>query len=271
MVDPFVEVYRLVAPLRRSAAVADAWSSSPLVAAVTVLSLGLSLAGFVFALDGRGVTVALRSGVLLALLLLVVWASGPVIRMVERGRLSRLRRFASEDELLLERSRALQVPMSSVVRAFLIVHPPLRSGRPRAYIPEVLPPDDVQRVAAERLLRALDVREGGSELWRLLSALSVRAEVLSDQDVPVSVLLSALSGVPEDRSGLVYAFARMLASEVWGSVFDVAYRTVSSDLVSALQRLSALSPAQMDVLRSLQASWAGSLDELLSVSEHLGG
>lgn len=271
MFDPFLEVSRLVDPLRRASAFTDAWASSPWAAAAVVLSFGLSLAGLSLTAAGRGFSVFVHLGNYMAVIAVLLLAAGPSLRFLERSRLSRLRLFSGSYGDIGAYGRIREVPMSVVVRAFALTQPSSFSqGPPRSYCrPEAL--DEAHTIVAKRMLRALELQPAGDRLLAVMATLANRVEVLSDPSVPASVLLDSLDRLPSRRSGLSQGIARMLAEEVWEPVFGVAYRRVASDLAGALLKVSAMSDSQVDSLRAfMQASWSGSVGDLLEVAEHVG-
>lgn len=271
MFDPFLEVSRRVELLRGSAERADAWASSPFAAVVLSLSFGFPLAGLSLAAAGRGFSAFPQLSISLAVLALLLLVSGPTLRLVERVRLSRMRLFSGSDDSDGSYDRIRDVHMGAVVRAFALIHPnSFTRHPPRAYSPAGTA-DGGHRMLAERMLHALEGQRAGDRLHSVMLMLAHRVEAFSDSSVPASALLDALDALPSDRSGLAQGIAWRLSAEVWDPVFGVAYRRIASDFLESLLRVSAMSDTQVDSLRALmQTPWAGSVEDLLAVAEHVG-
>ncbi len=273
VVDPFDEVSRRLSPFRAAVAFAEGLGDSPFVYVSVTFAACLPLLAWVWSGQDVAVGVVLmRAAVAFSVVAGVALGAAPLARLAERRMSARVAWFAGPGETASAGLAIREVPMGALVRGFLMCHPVPLSTPPRLLGRHFPEHDPVDLVLAGRMLSAVELESGGAHLLKMLESLSNRVEVLYDRSVPVGEVLDVLAAVPAGRSGFVQAFSRLMAAKVWDPAIVMGPGRMVPGLLAAVRRMSEMTDEQADALRALlRSGWSGSVDDLLEVSEMVGG
>lgn len=270
---PFDEVSRKVEPIRRLAILHWAFYASPWPALVAIVGLALLLVGTVSALTGGGSGFLIAGGATLLLYLLFLVA-GPALRVAEAVAVGRVSRIPSEAEGVKAGEQVRSVPMSYFVAAHAVHAMALgmsvgdfgRVSSSERLLPARV--DAFEEALAKRMVLAVKENKSGQVLVEMLVRLHNRTQVMADPSVTVGEMLDALDKVTHDRRGLIEGLSYMLSSEAWLSVFGMPKRYVASELVEALNSMSAMEDHQLELMRSLlRGGWSGTVKEVIEVCD----
>lgn len=268
-VDPFDEVSRRLSPFRAAVAFSEGLADSPFVYVSVVFAACLPVLAWVW--FGQDVTVGvalMRAAVAFSVVAGVALGSAPLARLAERRMSARVVWFAGPGESASAGMAVREVPMSALVRGFLMLHPVPLLTPPRLLGRHFPGHDPVDMAVAGRMLHAVEMEGGGVHLLKMMASLSNRVEVLHDRSVRVGDVLDVLEAVPAGRSGFVQALSWMAAAEVFTPSLGAGPGSAAPGLLVAVRRMSEMTEEQSKALRALlRSGWTGSVEDLLDVSE----
>lgn len=271
MMRPFDEVSRKAESIRRLTILHWAFYTSPWPALVAIAGLALLLVGTVSSLTGGGSGFLVAGGTTLLLYLLFLVA-GPALRVAEAVAVDRVSRIPSEAEGVKAGEQVRSVAMSDFVAAHAVHAAALgmavgdfgRVSSSERLVPARV--DAFDEALAKRMVLAAKENKSGQALVEMLVRLHNRTQVMADPTVTVGEMLDALEKVEHDRRGLIEGLSYMLSSEAWLSVFGTPKRYVASELVEALNSMSAMDDHQLELMRSLlRGGWSGTVKEVIEV------